>query len=120
MNLHRVSALAVTAITLLGIPSMVHTQGLRLPTPGIPRTADGKPDLSAAVPRTADGKPDLSGLWRGGRIESDFKPSDAQPWAEEGRKRIEASAGYDSWTVRCLPPGPMINFKAGPFRVIQT
>jgi hypothetical protein len=29
----------------------------------IPRTADGKPDLSAPVPRTPDGKPDLSGLW---------------------------------------------------------
>ena len=33
------------------------------PTPGIPRTPEGKPDLSAPVPRTADGKPDLSGVW---------------------------------------------------------
>ena len=32
-------------------------------TPGVPRTADGKPDLAAATPRTADGKPDLSGVW---------------------------------------------------------
>src|SRR6266436_79013 len=29
----------------------------------IPRTADGKPDLSAPVPRAPDGKPDLSGMW---------------------------------------------------------
>ena len=33
------------------------------PTSGIPRTADGKPNLSAPAPRTADGRPDLSGTW---------------------------------------------------------
>jgi hypothetical protein len=37
----------------------------RHPTPRVPRTASGEPDLRAATPRTADGKPDLSGLWRG-------------------------------------------------------
>jgi len=31
--------------------------------PGIPRTPEGKPNLSAPAPRTADGKPDLSGIW---------------------------------------------------------
>jgi hypothetical protein len=30
----------------------------------IPRTAAGKPDLSAKVRRTPDGKPDLSGIWQ--------------------------------------------------------
>jgi hypothetical protein len=30
---------------------------------GIPRTADGKPDLKAPAPKTNDGTPDLSGLW---------------------------------------------------------
>src|SRR5512140_1335256 len=38
-------------------------QWLNFPTPGIPRTRDGKPNLSAAAPRAADGKPDLSGVW---------------------------------------------------------
>lgn len=37
-------------------------QWLNYPTPGIPRTPDGKPNLAAAVPKTAEGKPDLSGL----------------------------------------------------------
>ena len=41
----------------------MHAQWLHSPTPGVPRTADGKPNLSAAAPRTADGKPDLSGMW---------------------------------------------------------
>jgi hypothetical protein len=35
-------------------------QWLGQPTVGIPRTADGKADLSAPVPRMPDGKPDLS------------------------------------------------------------
>ena len=38
-------------------------QWLNYPTPGIPRTADGKPNLTAPAPRTADGKPDLTGVW---------------------------------------------------------
>ena len=38
-------------------------QWLSYPTPGMPRTADDKPNLSAPVPKAADGKPSLSGLW---------------------------------------------------------
>ena len=38
-------------------------QWLHYPTPGIPRTPDGKPNLSAPAPKTTDGKPDLSGIW---------------------------------------------------------
>ena len=38
-------------------------QWLNFPTPGTPRTRDGKPDLAAPAPRASDGKPDLSGVW---------------------------------------------------------
>jgi hypothetical protein len=38
-------------------------QWLNYPTPGTPRTKDGKPNLSAKTPRLA-GKPDLSGVWQ--------------------------------------------------------
>jgi hypothetical protein len=41
----------------------VYAQWVKYPTAGVPRTADGKPDLNARAPRTADGKPDLSGMW---------------------------------------------------------
>jgi hypothetical protein len=41
-----------------------YAQWLNFPTPGTPRTRDGKPNLTAPVPRTLDGKPDLSGVWR--------------------------------------------------------
>jgi hypothetical protein len=93
---------------------------LNYPTPGIPRTADGKPNLSAPAPRTSDGKPDLSGLWSAAKYESDFKPSDALPWAVERAKQLDRPpGGPDSWTVRCVPPGPMINF-TGPMRIVQS
>ena len=56
-------ALAATAMCLLtGWPAAA--QWLNHPTPGIPRTSDGKPNLAAPAPRTSDGKPDLSGLWQ--------------------------------------------------------
>ena len=38
-------------------------QWLKYPTPGVPKTANGKPNLTAPTPRTADGKPDFSGIW---------------------------------------------------------
>jgi len=50
------------AAALLALPFPLFAQWLNLPTPGIPRTADGKPNLTAAAPRTPDGKPDFSGV----------------------------------------------------------
>jgi hypothetical protein len=47
------------AILSTGAPA----QWLNFPTPGTPRTRDGKPNLAAPAPRAADGKPDLSGVW---------------------------------------------------------
>jgi len=57
----RAACLALLA-TLASVP--VSAQWLHHPTPGIPRTKDGKPDLQARAPRTRDGKPDLSGVWQ--------------------------------------------------------
>ena len=37
------------------------------PTPGIPRLPNGKVNLNAPLPKTADGKPDLTGLWQRAR-----------------------------------------------------
>ena len=45
------------------VSSAAYAQWLNLPTPGIPRTSAGKPNLAAPAPRAPDGKPDLSGVW---------------------------------------------------------
>src|SRR5712692_3862518 len=52
----------LAAVLLMSIPAAA--QWLNYPTPGVPRTADGKPNLSAPVPRTADGRPEISSLGR--------------------------------------------------------
>ena len=74
-------------IVLLSAVIPLHAQWLHYPTPGIPRTADAKPDLSAPAPKTADGKPDLSGIWvvKDGKYFQDLSASGVaipmQPWA---------------------------------------
>jgi len=76
------------ALILSVMSTPLLAQWLNHPTPGIPRTADGKPNLTAPAPRTADGKPDLSGLWQRispkyeRNIAADLKPGEIQPWAE--------------------------------------
>jgi hypothetical protein len=39
-------------------------QWLNHPTPDIPRTPNGRPNLTAPAPRGSDGRPDLSGIWQ--------------------------------------------------------
>ena len=51
------------ALIVAVLPGAGSAQWLDYPTAGVPRTADGKPNLSAPAPRTADGKLDLSGMW---------------------------------------------------------
>src|ERR1700726_4990301 len=61
MHAHRIMIAAALA-ALMATPS-ASAQWLKQPTPGMPRTPDGKPKLDAPAPRTADGKMDPSGLW---------------------------------------------------------
>ena len=56
---------ALLAAVCVALSPPVSAQWPSHPTRGVPKTADGKPDLDAAPPRTADGRIDLSGLWRG-------------------------------------------------------
>lgn len=103
-----------TAITVLALCASLQTavaQWASYPTPNIPRTANGAPDLTAPAPRTADGKPDLSGLWEkvsnyGNNVAVDVKPSDIQPWAQALVARRMEDLGKDHMIPQCLPMGP--------------
>jgi hypothetical protein len=50
-------------VLLVFFATGAQAQWLNYPTPGTPRTPDGKANLSAPAPRAPDGKPDLSGVW---------------------------------------------------------
>src|SRR5713101_5849362 len=51
------------AIVCAGAMACAQAQWLNYRDPKIPRTRDGKPNLSAPAPRDAKGKPDLSVMW---------------------------------------------------------
>jgi hypothetical protein len=54
---------AIVVSAVLGASTTMLAQWLKYPSSGVPRTANGKPNLTAPAPRTPDGKPDFSGLW---------------------------------------------------------
>ena len=105
--------LAMMGVGICAVP--VEGQWLSYGTPGIPRTADGKPDLSARLPRTADGKPDFTGVWRTDL--SAQEPPKLQPWAEAVAKRRMEDLRRDSPEVLCLP-GPIAGMGVG--KIVQT
>jgi hypothetical protein len=112
------------------MPLGLYGQWLNYPTTGIPRGADGKPNLAAPAPRTTDGKPDLSGVWQAEGQEffrdlaSGLKPGEVvmQPWASALEKERVAKDHGEDPLARCLPHGvPRVNTNGlFPFKVIQT
>lgn len=127
----------------MGACLCAQAQWLNLPTPGAPRTPDGKVNMTGPVPRI-NGKPDLSGVWQveaeprapGGLfglgespnskyfrdILSDFKPGEeplTPAAAEIVRKHSEP--GTVNPTLICLPDGvPHADLLPEPFKIVQT
>src|SRR5262245_1523989 len=99
-------------VVLLSIFVPVSAQWVNYPTPGIPRTADGKPNLLAPVPKTADGKPDLSGIWaatNGGRYFQDLSANGVEipmlPWAKGLYEERKGNLQKGHPSERCLGHG---------------
>jgi hypothetical protein len=109
--------------------SMLSAQWLKLPDKGIPRTKDGKPDLTAPAPHQKDGKPDLAGIWQAPNtryllnIAADLKPDDVpmQPWAVAlTKERMTGVHAGEESDANCLPQGvPKINVTPVPFKIVQ-
>ena len=118
-------------------------QWVNQPTRGMPRTADGKPNLTAPAPHTGDGKPDLSGVWqpvadgtdKAGGVEGivapryliditrDLKPEEVpfQPWAAALYKQRNDNFRRDNPLIRCLPAGvPRLIAYTHPYKIVQT
>jgi len=113
-------------------------QWLNYPSAGIPRTADGKPNLTAAAPKRSDGKPDLSGIWH--RVPPAGTPSGAnfgntvtyympagstvplQAWAAELlQQRRFGMLGAGRPSERCLPHGVLGSMLPNiPFKIVET
>ena len=114
------------AAALSLVPLPVCAQWIDFRTPGIPRTASGKPNLMAPAPRTPDGKPDLSGLWRPESTPYRFDliqdPKDEdifRPAAELLFMKRVADFRRDDPVTHCLPGGPS-EILAGMYRIIQS
>ena len=114
------------AVAAALLPVSLYAQWLHFKSPGIPRTPDGKPNLTAPAPRTADGHPDLSGLWAPApngywvdiihdiKDEAIFKPA-----AEAIFQKRIADFNHDGPYTRCLPLGPGDIF-IGSYRIMQS
>ena len=121
----------LAAFVVAALAAPLPAQWLHYPTPGMPRTADDKPNLSAPTQRKSDGKPDLSGIRNGtpnlrnlkylSNLAADFKPGEfpIQPWAEALTE--ERTPGGSEWPpARCLPPGvPVLNTGNRSLKIIQ-
>ena len=60
----RIALISTRVIAVLCVfVGSAFAQWLGYPTPGIPRTKDGKPNLTAPAPKTREGRADLSGIW---------------------------------------------------------
>lgn len=94
-------------LVLLAATTTVAAQWLTLSTPGIPRTADGEPDLSAPAPRGSDGRPDLTGLWVPVEVSGDlFDPDKIQQWARDRIAESQRNFFGNDPRFHCLPSGP--------------
>ena len=95
-------------------------QWLDRKTPGIPRTPDGKPNLTAPAPRGPDGKPDLSGVWDAENVVSRPDPANLQPWIIDLARQHQQEYYKGRPFYQCRPSGPEAERFGGWRRILRT
>ena len=117
------AAIVLLLTALVSVPA----QWLKHPDPRIPRTADGKPNLSAPAPKLPDGKPDFSGIWLvdDNRLQFnlmlDGHGADLLPAAAAVYKQRLDGLGKDRPSGYCLPHGiPDAMIIPSPFKIVHT
>jgi hypothetical protein len=117
------SLIALFALSVSGV-----AQWINLPTRGLPRNADGKPNLTAPAPRSADGEPDLSGIWMPqpgfiGNIANVLKIENVpfQPWAKALYDKRRANESKEDPVGHCIPAGvPRADAVPYPWKILNT
>ena len=124
---------AATSALLFGALTVSLAAQWPLHPVGVPKGADGKPNLAAPAPRTGDGKPDFSGIWMiyngpdpGDRADRPPRLSGGlslplQPWAADLQRRRAAEGGLNDPDGLCLPQGPLqYHIDPQPLKIVQT
>jgi hypothetical protein len=117
------------------LSTIASAQWFNIPSPGIPRLPDGKPNLSAPAPKFSDGRADITGIWQPTTrqfvsiISSGFsvdksvdKSGDLpfQPWAEALFKQRRANESKEDPSGNCIPGGvPRSDVVPYPFKIVN-
>lgn len=134
---------AVVMLALIVLMAPISAQWTTPPSAGLPRTREGRVDLTAKTPKARDRKPDLSGVWlaepnpdgkREG-VENEINPrffvnvadgldllgDHLQPSAAALFKERLAGDGKDDPITSCQPSGiPALNSFPTPLKIVQT
>ena len=124
-SLLRPAVFAMVAGSILSWSPTGLAQWLKYPTPDLPKTADGKPNLAAPSPRTADGKPDFSGIWLTDNFNCAARSPDPEaltcgaelPMGKEGINfgaSLPGGLPYQPWLVPIVKERTATNAKDDP------